>query len=153
MSQRNKGSLAKKQKPLLVTTITKTGTTLELSAPISPLPPAAHATHVLPLSLSLFFFFQQEEDSDDEDAPAAKKSKVAGGSKPVPKKKKTKKKSGDDSNDEDSVNSDVVEDLSGDEVDTSNIIQGGRRTRRGRPTSFASAQYAATNDDSDSDED
>ena len=35
--------------------------------------------------------------------------------------------------DSDSVNSDVVEDLSGDEVDTSNIIEGGRRTRRGRP--------------------
>jgi hypothetical protein len=51
------------------------------------------------------------------------------------------------------VNSDVVEDLSGDEVDTSNIIEGGRASRRGRATSFAQAQYAAADSDEDSDED
>ena len=92
--------------------------------------------------------FCRQEDSDEEDAPPAKKSKVAGGSKPVKKKKKKKSK---DSDDEDSVNSDVIEDLSGDEVDTSNIIAGGRRARRGRATSFV--QYTATNDSDDSDED
>ena len=91
--------------------------------------------------------FCRQEDSDEEDAPPAKKSKVAGGSKPVKKKKKKSK----DSDDEDSVNSDVIEDLSGDEVDTSNIIAGGRRARRGRATSFV--QYTATNDSDDSDED
>jgi hypothetical protein len=67
---------------------------------------------------------QEEEESEDEDAPAAKKSKVASGSKPAPKeaKKKKKKKSGDDSDDDaDSVNSDVVEDLSG-RVRTSHAI-------------------------------
>ena len=36
--------------------------------------------------------------------------------------------------DADSVDSDCVDDLSGDEVDVSNIIEGGRRARRGRPT-------------------
>jgi hypothetical protein len=40
--------------------------------------------------------------------------------------------------------------LSGDEVDTSNIIEGGRRARRGRPVSFT---YAANDSDEDSDED
>ena len=91
--------------------------------------------------------FCRQEYSDEEDAPPAKKSKVAGGSKPVKKKKKKSK----DSDDEDSVNSDVIEDLSGDEVDTSNIIAGGRRARRGRATSFV--QYTATNDSDDCDED
>ena len=48
------------------------------------------------------------------------------------------------------VNSDVVEDLSGDEVDTSNIIEGGRRSRKGRATVFT---YTATDLAEDSDED
>ena len=47
----------------------------------------------------------------------------------------------------------VVENLSGDEVDTSNIIEGGRRTRRGRPTSFAQTVYTANDSDDDSDDD
>ena len=81
-----------------------------------------------------------EDDSDDEE-PAAKKAKVE-------KKKKKKSKGSDDDND--SVNSDVVDDLSGDEVDTSNIIEGGRRSRKGRATSF---QYTATDLGEDSDED
>ena len=38
--------------------------------------------------------------------------------------------------DADSVDSDCVDDLSGDEVDVSNIIEGGRRARRGRPPTF-----------------
>jgi hypothetical protein len=63
------------------------------------------------------------------------------------------KKKAEGGDDEDSVNSDVVEDLSGDEVDTSNIIEGGRASRRGRATSFAQAQYAAADSDEDSDED
>jgi len=79
-----------------------------------------------------------DDDSDDEE-PAAKKAKV--------EKKKKKKKSDDDN---DSVNSDVVDDLSGDEVDTSNIIEGGRRSRKGRATTF---QYTATDLGDDSDED
>ena len=81
-----------------------------------------------------------DDDSDDEE-PAAKKAKVE-------KKKKKKSKGSDDDND--SVNSDVVDDLSGDEVDTSNIIEGGRRSRKGRATSF---QYTATDLGEDSDED
>ena len=43
-----------------------------------------------------------------------------------------------------------VEDLSGDEVDTSNIIEGGRRSRKGRATVFT---YTATDLAEDSDED
>jgi hypothetical protein len=81
-----------------------------------------------------------DDDSDDEE-PAAKKAKVE-------KKKKKQSKGSDDDND--SVNSDVVDDLSGDEVDTSNIIEGGRRSRKGRATTF---QYTATDLGEDSDED
>ena len=81
-----------------------------------------------------------DDDSDDEE-PAAKKAKVE-------KKKKKESKGSDDDND--SVNSDVVDDLSGDEVDTSNIIEGGRRSRKGRATTF---QYTATDLGEDSDED
>ena len=38
----------------------------------------------------------------------------------------------DGDSDADSVDSDCVDDLSGDEVDVSNIIEGGRRARRGQ---------------------
>ena len=48
----------------------------------------------------------------------------------------------DDDSDADSVDSECVDDLSGDEVDASNIIEGGRRARRGRPTTFTAEMYA-----------
>jgi hypothetical protein len=58
---------------------------------------------------------------------------------------------GDDS-DADSVDSECVENLSGDEVDASNIIEGGRRARRGRPTTFTAEMYAKVALGSDSDD-
>ena len=48
----------------------------------------------------------------------------------------------EDDSDADSVDSECVDDLSGDEVDASNIIEGGRRARRGRPTTFTAEMYA-----------
>ena len=71
----------------------------------------------------------------------------------APAKKRAK---ADSDEEDDGVNSETLEGLSGDDIiDTSNIIAGGRRARRGRPTSFAAAiaKYAATNPDDDSDED
>jgi predicted Holliday junction resolvase-like endonuclease len=44
----------------------------------------------------------------------------------------------------DSENSDVIDDLSGDEVDQSNIIAGGRASRSTRPV-FTKQMYAAAN--------
>jgi hypothetical protein len=58
----------------------------------------------------------------------------------------------DSDSDADSVDSECVDDLSGDEVDASNIIEGGRRARRGRPTTFTAAMYAAAPLGSDSDD-
>ena len=58
----------------------------------------------------------------------------------------------DDSDDDGSVDSECIDDLSGDEVDTSNIIAGGRSSRRGRPTVFTAQMYAQSGLGSDSDD-
>ena len=71
------------------------------------------------------------------------------------KKKKASKGDDDDDDDSDddgSVDSECIDDLSGDEVDTSNIIAGGRSSRRGRPTVFTAQMYAQGGLGSDSDD-
>jgi len=71
------------------------------------------------------------------------------------KKKKASKGDDDDDDDSDddgSVDSECIDDLSGDEVDTSNIIAGGRSSRRGRPTVFTAQMYAQSGLGSDSDD-
>jgi len=90
----------------------------------------------LSLSLCAHKIYQEEaESTDDEGEPKQKKQKTD------TKKKKKKKKKQDDS---DSENSDVIDDLSGDEVDQSNIIAGGRASRSTRPV-FTKQMYAAAN--------
>ena len=87
------------------------------------------------LSLCAYKIYQEEaESTDDEGEPKQKKQKTD-------TKKKKKKKKQDDS---DSENSDVIDDLSGDEVDQSNIIAGGRASRSTRPV-FTKQMYAAAN--------
>ena len=89
----------------------------------------------LSLSLCAHKIYQEEaESTDDEGEPKQKKQKTD-------TKKKKKKKKRDDS---DSENSDVIDDLSGDEVDQSNIIAGGRASRSTRPV-FTKQMYAAAN--------
>ena len=89
----------------------------------------------LSLSLCAYKIYQEEaESTDDEGEPKQKKQKTD-------TKKKKKKKKQDDS---DSENSDVIDDLSGDEVDQSNIIAGGRASRSTRPV-FTKQMYAAAN--------
>ena len=77
---------------------------------------------------------QEEAESTDEDEDR-------------PKKKQKKKKTVDS----DSENSDVIDDLSGDEVDASNIIPGGRSSRSTRPV-FTKQMYAAANLDDESED-
>lgn len=84
---------------------------------------------------------KQELFAEEEEEPKKKKQK---------KEKKTKKKKKDD-DDSDSANSDVVDDLSGDEVDTSNIIAGGRASRSTRPV-FTKQMYQAANLDDESED-
>ena len=85
---------------------------------------------------SLYVYtYQEEAESTDED----------GDEQPKQKKQKTdKKKKKRDANNSDSENSDVIDDLSGDEVDRSNIIAGGRASRSTRPV-FTKQMYAAAN--------
>lgn len=93
-------------------------------------------TNSFSLSLCAYKIYQEEaESTDDEGEPKQKKQKTD------TKKKKKKKKKQDDS---DSENSDVIDDLSGDEVDQSNIIAGGRASRSTRPV-FTKQMYAAAN--------
>jgi hypothetical protein len=87
----------------------------------------------LSLSLCAHKIYQEEAESTDEEGePKQKKQKTD---------KKKKKKKQDNS---DSENSDVIDDLSGDEVDQSNIIAGGRASRSTRPV-FTKQMYAAAN--------
>jgi len=74
------------------------------------------------------------DDGHLSNATQVKKMSGAEGKKPA----KDDDDDGDDDGDSDadSVDSECVDDLSGDEVDVSNIIEGGRRARRGRPTTF-----------------
>jgi len=87
-------------------------------------------------AFSLYVYtYQEEAESTDED----------GDEQPKQKKQKTdKKKKKRDANNSDSENSDVIDDLSGDEVDRSNIIAGGRAIRSTRPV-FTKQMYAAAN--------
>ena len=87
-------------------------------------------------AFSLYVYtYQEEAESTDED----------GDEQPKQKKQKTdKKKKKRDANNSDSENSDVIDDLSGDEVDRSNIIAGGRASRSTRPV-FTKQMYAAAN--------
>ena len=94
-------------------------------------------TNSFSLSLCAYKMYQEEaESTDDEGEPKQKKQKTD-----TKKKKKKKKKKQDVS---DSENSDVIDDLSGDEVDQSNIIAGGRASRSTRPV-FTKQMYAAAN--------
>ena len=94
-------------------------------------------TNSFSLSLCAYKIYQEEaESTDDEGEPKQKKQKTD-----TKKKKKKKKKRQDVS---DSENSDVIDDLSGDEVDQSNIIAGGRASRSTRPV-FTKQMYAAAN--------
>ena len=82
---------------------------------------------------SLYVYtYQEEAESTDEDGDEQ------------PKQKTDKKKKKRDANNSDSENSDVIDDLSGDEVDRSNIIAGGRASRSTRPV-FTKQMYAAAN--------
>ena len=82
----------------------------------------------------MHIYQEEAESTDEEGEPKQKKQKTD-------TKKKKKKKKQDDS---DSENSDVIDDLSGDEVDQSNIIAGGRASRSTRPV-FTKQMYAAAN--------
>ena len=83
---------------------------------------------------------QEEAESTDEDEDRPKKKQK--------KDKKQKKKKTVDSYSE---NPDVIDDLSGDEVDASNIIPGGRSSRSTRPV-FTKQMYAAANLDDESED-
>ena len=88
--------------------------------------------------------------TDDNGVPTRRCAQVK-----TMKKKKTSKGDDDDDDDSDddgSVDSECIDDLSGDEVDTSNIISGGRSSRRGRPTVFTAQMYAQGGLGSDSDD-
>ena len=93
-------------------------------------------TNSFSLSLCAYIYQEEAESTDEEGEPKQKKQKTD-----TKKKKKKKKKKQDDS---DSENSDVIDDLSGDEVDQSNIIAGGRASRSTRPV-FTKQMYAAAN--------
>ena len=102
-------------------------------------------THSLSLSLSDALFLsldivQEEAESTDEEEEEDEQPKKK-------KQKKSKKKKADS----DSENSDVIDDLSGDEVDASLIIPGGRSTRSTRPV-FTKQMYAAANLDDESED-
>ena len=84
-------------------------------------------------SLCTYIYQEEAESTDEEGEPKQKKQKTD-------KKKKKKKKNANS----DSENSDVIDDLSGDEVDQSNIIAGGRASRSTRPV-FTKQMYAAAN--------
>ena len=83
-------------------------------------------------SLYVYTYQEEAESTDEEGEPKQKKQKTD-------KKKKKKKNANSDSE-----NSDVIDDLSGDEVDASNIIAGGRASRSTRPV-FTKQMYAAAN--------
>jgi len=107
-------------------------------------------THSLSLSLSLsdalflsLDIVQEEAESTDEEEEEDEQPKK----KKQKKDKKSKKKKADS----DSENSDVIDDLSGDEVDASLIIPGGRSTRSTRPV-FTKQMYAAANLDDESED-
>ena len=84
---------------------------------------------------------EDDEEEEEEEERPKKKSKIE-------KKKKKKKSKDDDSDDE----PDLIDDLSGDEVDTTNIIEGGRASRSTRPV-FAKQMYATANMDDESEDD
>jgi len=88
--------------------------------------------------------------TDDNGVPTRRCAQV----KTMKKKKASKgdDDDDDDSDDDGSVDSECIDDLSGDEVDTSNIIAGGRSSRRGRPTVFTAQMYAQSGLGSDSDD-
>jgi hypothetical protein len=104
----------------------------------------AHS-HTLFLSLSLSIIQEEAESTDEEEEEEDEQPK-----KKKQKKDKTKKKKKRDA-DSDSENSDVIDDLSGDEVDASLIIPGGRSTRSTRPV-FTKQMYAAANLDDESED-
>jgi len=110
-------------------------------------PMMALTAHSHTLFLSLFFsiIIQEEAESTDEEEEDEEQPK-----KKKQKKDKTKKKKKRDA-DSDSENSDVIDDLSGDEVDASLIIPGGRSTRSTRPV-FTKQMYAAANLDDESED-
>ena len=89
-------------------------------------------TNSFSLSLCAYIYQEEAESTDEEGEPKQKKQKTD-------KKKKKKKNANSDSE-----NSDVIDDLSGDEVDQSNIIAGGRASRSTRPV-FTKQMYAAAN--------
>ena len=103
-------------------------------------------THTLFLSLFFSIIIQEEAESTDEEEEEEEEQPK----KKKQKKDKTKKKKKRDA-DSDSENSDVIDDLSGDEVDASLIIPGGRSTRSTRPV-FTKQMYAAANLDDESED-
>ena len=96
----------------------------------APLQYSRRSTDEFPLSIHVYQ--EEAESTDEEGEPKQKKQKTD-------KKKKKKKNANSDSE-----NSDVIDDLSGDEVDQSNIIAGGRASRSTRPV-FTKQMYAAAN--------
>ncbi|KAK9845035.1 hypothetical protein WJX74_009937 [Apatococcus lobatus] len=78
------------------------------------------------------------EDSEGEEAePASKRAKTGEAAGPSTSKKLREKgsdqnKGGGDSDEEEVSEPEIEKNASGDELDTSNIIPGGRRSRRGR---------------------
>eukprot|EP00887_Chlorella_sp_A99_P007426 scaffold2.g7426.t1 len=84
------------------------------------------------------------EEEEEEAAPSAKKQRTdAGPSSSQPAQRGEKK----------SEYGEILEGLSGDEVDPSLIIAGGRRARRGRPGATGSAPRYTAEAKLDSDED
>jgi len=96
-----------------------------------------------------------EEDDDEEEEEPVKKAPSSASKEPASKKQKVssgkgKKLKGED---EDESDPEVVGGLSGDDVDKSNIIEGGRRSRKGRGGSSAAPKYQRkVQVDSDEDE-
>ena len=104
--------------------------------------------HTLSLFLSLSIIQEEAESTDEEEEEEEEEDEQP--KKKKQKKDKTKKKKKRDA-DSDSENSDVIDDLSGDEVDASLIIPGGRSTRSTRPV-FTKQMYAAANLDDESED-
>lgn len=79
-----------------------------------------------------------ENDNDDDDDDDDVEDKQNEGTSKPPRKKAKQEHDAEEVAEE-------VEGLSGDEVDESNIIKGGRAARRGRPNHLANATRSAQN--------
>ena len=98
------------------------------------LPLCSTRADVLTNSLSLYIYIRRKPRARTKKVNRSKRSK-----RQTRRRRRRRKNANSDSE-----NSDVIDDLSGDEVDQSNIIAGGRASRSTRPV-FTKQMYAAAN--------